>query len=343
MTLPVFDGHNDTLLRMHQDGGGIDPFLNGREGHIDLPRARRGGFAGGLFALFVPGADVAEPPPDLSSYALPLAPRVDPEQARETADALVGLLGELEATGALRVVRAAAELDQVGADGPISAVLHFEGAEAITGSGELERRYEQGLRSLGLVWSRPNAYGEGVPFHFPGNPDTGPGLTPAGRDLVRACNRLGILVDLSHLNLRGFFDVAALSDAPLVASHSNAHAVCASSRNLTDEQLDAVAESGGLVGVNFAVSFLRPDGRVDPDTPVAVIADHVDYLVERMGLDHVGFGSDFDGARIPDSLGDAAGLPAMLAALGDRGYDDDGLAKLAHGNWLRVLRDTWSA
>ena len=189
-------------------------------------------------------------------------------------------------------------------------MLHFEGAEAISGPGELEGRYEQGLRSLGLVWSRPNPYGEGVPFHFPGNPDTGTGLTPAGRDLVRACNRLGILVDLSHLNLRGFFDVAALSDAPLVASHSNAHAICSSSRNLADAQLDAVAESGGLVGINFAVGFLRPDGRVDPDTPIAVIVDHVDYLVERMGLDHVGFGSDFDGARIPEALGDVAGLPA---------------------------------
>ena len=290
----------------------------------------------------MPGEDVGEPPPDVSSYALPLAPPVDPEQARETADALVASLYELEATGAVRVVRCAADLDRFGVDGPLSAVLHFEGADAISGPDELDRRYEQGLRSLGLVWSRPNAYGEGVPFRFPGDPDTGPGLTPSGRDLVRACNRLGILIDLSHLNLRGFFDVAALSEAPLVASHSNAHAVCASSRNLTDEQLDAVAESGGLVGVNFAVSFLRPDGRVDPDTPVAVIADHVDYLVERMGLDHVGFGSDFDGARIPDSLADAAGLPVLIAALRDRGYDDDGLAKLAHGNWLRVLRDTWS-
>lgn len=343
MTIAVFDGHNDTLLRMHQGGDGIEPFLSGRKGHVDLPRAERGGLAGGLFAVFVPGEDVGEPPPDVSSYALPLAPPVDPEQARETADALVASLYELEATGAVRVVRSAADLDQFSVDGPIRAVLHFEGAEAISGPEELERRYEQGLRSIGIVWSRPNAYGEGVPFHFPGDPDTGPGLTRAGRDLVRACNRFGILVDLSHLNLRGFFDVAALSEAPLVASHSNAHALCASSRNLTDDQLDAVAASGGLVGVNFAVGFLRPDGRVDPETPVETIVDHVDYLVERMGLDHVGFGSDFDGARIPDSLGDAAGLPVLVAALRERGYDDDALAKAAHGNWLRVLRETWSS
>ena len=341
MTIPVFDGHNDTVLRLHRSGDGIEPFLAGRKGHVDLPRAKRGGFAGGVFALFVPGEDVGEPPPDVTSYALPLAPPIDPAHASETADALVASLYELESSGAVRVVRSAADLDQFGADGRILAVLHFEGAEAISGQEDLERRHEQGLRSLGLVWSRPNAYGEGVPFHFPGDPDSGPGLTSAGRDLVRACNRLGVLVDLSHLNLRGFFDVAELTDAPLVASHSNAHAICASSRNLTDEQLDAIAASGGLVGINFAVGFLRPDGRVDPDTPIAVIADHVDYLVERMGLDHVGLGSDFDGALIPESLGDVAGLPVLFDALRDRGYDDDALARLAHGNWLRVLRDTW--
>src|SRR5207302_9498571 len=142
-------------------------------------------------------------------------------------------------------------------------------------------------------------------------------LTDAGRELVRACNRLGILVDLSHLNEAGFWDVARLSDAPLVATHSNAHALCAASRNLSDTQLDAIRDSGGIVGVNFAVTFLREDGHNEPATPITEIVRHVDYLAGRMGIDHVAFGSDFDGATIPDELGGAAGLPMLVAALRD--------------------------
>jgi membrane dipeptidase len=218
----------------------------------------------------------------------------------------------------------------------------MEGAEPIAPDlSNLEDWYERGLRSIGLVWSRPNDFAEGVPFRFPSSPDTGPGLTDAGRELVRACNRLGILVDLSHLNEAGFWDVAGLSNAPLVATHSNAHALCAASRNLTDAQLDAIRDSHGVVGVNFAVSFLREDGTLVQDTPITEIVRHVDYFVEHMGIDHVAFGSDFDGAEVPQALGGAAGLPKLVDALRDAGYDDDAVAKITHGNWLRVLRETW--
>src|SRR5204863_5883819 len=198
----------------------------------------------------------------------------------------------------------------------LAAIMHFEGAEAIDPNLDaLEVFYQAGLRSLGLVWSRPNAFGHGVPFAFPRSPDTGPGLTEAGRELVRACNRLGILVDLSHLNERGFRDVAALSNAPLVATHSNAHALCQASRNLTDEQLAAIRDSDGIVGVNFAVTFLRGDGMLLPaETGLGEIVGHIDHLVEQMGIDHVAFGSDFDGAVLPDALGGVAGLPLLVDA-----------------------------
>jgi membrane dipeptidase len=340
----VFDGHNDALLRLHRAGGSVAPFVDGgdADGHVDVPRARAGGFAGGLFAVFVPG-DAVEPPEGASSYALPLSPPVDPAVARETSDAIARVLFRLEAADGLQVVRDSGALADCLVDGTIGAVLHFEGAEALASADDLERRYEQGLRSLGLVWSRRNAYGEGVPFRFPGSPDTGPGLTRAGRELVRACNRLGILVDLSHLNLRGFFHVAALSDAPLVASHSNAHALSPSTRNLTDEQLDAIGDTDGIVGINFAVGFLREDGLLDTSTPLEAIVDHIDYIAERIGVDHVGFGSDFDGAKIPDAIGDAAGLRGLLAALGARGYDEEAIEKIANGNWLRVLAQTWES
>jgi membrane dipeptidase len=205
----------------------------------------------------------------------------------------------------------------------------------------LEETYERGLRSLGLVWSRPNAYAHGVPFKFPSSPDTGPGLTEAGKSLVRECNRLGVLVDLSHLNERGFWDVARTTEAPLVATHSNAHALCPASRNLTDEQLDAIRDSDGMVGVNFAVAFLREDGGESEDTPLETVIRHVDYLVERVGIDRVGFGSDFDGAKVPKDIGDVSGLPNLLTALHDAGYNEVELRKLAHENWIRVLRATW--
>jgi membrane dipeptidase len=201
--------------------------------------------------------------------------------------------------------------------------------------------YQAGLRSLGPVWSRPNAFATGVPFSFPASPDTGPGLTDAGGALIRACNRLGIMIDLSHINEQGFWDVAHISDAPLVATHSNVHALCRSTRNLTDKQLDAIKESDGMVGLNFAVGFLREDGKNEEDTPLDVMVQHIDYLVERIGIDRVGLGSDFDGATMPRDLGDAAGLPKLVAALRARGYDDAALRKIAHENWVRVLRKTW--
>jgi membrane dipeptidase len=180
-----------------------------------------------------------------------------------------------------------------------------------------------------------------VPFRFPSPPDTGPGLTDAGKALVKACNELKVLVDLSHLNEKGFWDVAALSDAPLVATHSNAHALCPHSRNLTDRQLAAIRESGGVVGVNFAAGFLRADGRMVADTPLAEIVRHADYLIERVGVEGVAFGSDFDGAIIPKDMGTVAGLPKLVDAFRAAGYDDATLQKLCYENWLGVLERTW--
>ena len=189
-----------------------------------------------------------------------------------------------------------------------AAVLHMEGCEAIDADlSALEMFYAAGLRSLGPVWSRNNIFGHGVPFNYPGDPDTGPGLTDAGKALVRECNRLGILVDLSHITEKGFWDVAKTSDQPLVASHSNVHAIAPIPRNLTDRQLDAIRESQGLVGFNFAVPMLRSDGTDQADMPLADMIRHVDHLVKKLGIDGVAIGSDFDGATVPAEIGDAAG------------------------------------
>ncbi|MBS1883422.1 MAG: dipeptidase [Actinobacteria bacterium] len=342
--IAVFDGHNDALTR--EDHARL---ASGREGgHLDLPRMRAGGMRGGIFALFTPTpGDDGPPPPghafgDGGTYAEPLAAPVPREVAAADATAAAGRLFALERAGELTVARTIADVDGALAEGaPPVAVLHLEGAEAIDpGLEALSAWYALGLRSLGPVWSRANAFATGVQFAFPSSPDIGPGLTAAGVSLVKSCAELGILVDLSHLNEKGFWDVARLEAGPLVASHSGAHAVAAASRNLTDAQLDAIGASGGLVGIVYATAFVRADFADDPDTPLATIADHARHVADRIGVDHLALGSDFDGATIPAPLGDVAGLPRLLDALRDAGFGEDELERIAWHNWRRVL-DAW--
>jgi len=351
-TWPILIGHNDTLLNLYlsERGEGRSFFTRTDKGHIDLPRARDGGMGGGFFAIFVPPDPLTQPPSRAepiktsTGYEMPLASAIDQSYAQRTTIAMIANLFRLEAEsdGQVKVVRMVDELTTCLHEGVLAAILHFEGAEAIDpGLDALEVFYQAGLRSLGIVWSRPNAFAHGVPFKFPHSPDTGPGLTDAGQELVRACNRLGIMLDLSHLNEQGFWDVAALSDAPLVATHSNAHTLCPTTRNLTDKQLDAIRESVGIVGLNFAVTDLREDGLNNSDTPIDIMVRHTDYLVEHLGIDCVGLGTDFDGATIPQEIGDVTGMPKLIKALREGGYDEVALRKLAYENWVRVLKKTW--
>jgi membrane dipeptidase len=276
---------------------------------------------------------------------MPLPPALDLTYAQKiTIKGMASLCRlEAESRGQIRIIRSSDELTATLEQGAIAVVLHFEGAEAIDPDLDaLEVFYQAGLRSLGLAWSRPNGFAHGVPFKFPGHPDTGPGLSEAGRKLVKSCNRLGILIDLSHITERGFWDTAKISQAPLVVTHAGAHALCPSTRNLTDKQLDAIRETDGVVGVNFHVGFLREDGRLEPETPLSEIVRHVDYIAQRTGIEHVAFGSDFDGAIMPLELGDVTGMPKLLQALRDHSFDGDALRKITHENWIRVLRGIWN-
>lgn len=349
--IPVFDGHNDFLLRLLRDPDRRETiWLTGEgKGHLDLPRARAGGFAGGFFAVYVPSPvahDAAdyEAIMDAPPYDLPLPDLIGTEAAQPVAVAMIGHLMWMERTGTLAICRTVPEIRAAMAAGKIAAILHFEGAEAI---GEdldaLHLWHAAGLRSLGPVWSRPTVFGHGVPFRFPGLPDTGPGLTEAGKRLVAECNRLKIMIDLSHLNEAGFNDVAHLSDAPLVATHSNAHAVTPSTRNLTDRQLDAIRDSDGLVGLNYATVFLRPDGRKSTFEGWDPVLRHLDHLIARLGEDRVGLGSDFDGATMPQGIEDAAGQPRLIEAMRAHGYGEPLLRKIAHENWLALLGRVWGA
>jgi membrane dipeptidase len=353
--MPIFDGHNDTLLHVYlpERGGGRSFLTRSEKGHLDLPRAREAGFGGGFFAVFVPSPTVdylGPPDPSLivttkNGYEVKYADPIDFNYAYGfTGEILTSLFHlEVAADGAVKVVHSVEELVDCLGQNVLAVVLHFEGAEAIDPKlHNLEAFYQLGLRSLGITWSRPNAFGWGVPFKFPASPNIGPGLTKTGKELVRECSKLGIIIDLSHLNEQGFWDVAKLADAPLVATHSAAHALVPRSRNLTDEQLEAIGDSNGAVGVTFAIYDLCSDGRIQGDGPLTAVVRHIDYIAQLIGIDHVAFGSDFDGALISKEMGDVTGFPRLLGVLREYGFDDDALRKLTHENWIRVIRDTWN-
>lgn len=355
MTTPIafFDGHNDFLLRLWQAPAEREALWLGASGtgHLDLPRMKQSGFTGGLFAIYVPSPPRAPSAAYQAAmtqipYEVPLPDQMTHIEAQPAAFGMAGLLHWMEraAPDDFALCRSAGAVRAANAAGKIGAVMHIEGAEAI--AADLDALYlfhEMGLRSLGPVWSRPTVFGHGVPFKFPGDPDIGPGLTEAGKDLVRLCNRLGILIDLSHMNQAGFEDVARLSDAPLVATHSNVHALCPSARNLTDRQLGQIRDSGGMVGLNFATSFLRADGSASPDMGWDEMLRHVDYLIDKLGEDHVGLGSDFDGCTVPNPIKDVTGVPRLFDTLAAHGFDRLLLEKFARENWLACLERTLGA
>ena len=340
MPVAIFDGHNDVLIAPDHDH-----FVGGRGGgHLDLPRMQTAGMRGGIFAIFTPPpADVNRDPHALPVPGPELGPRVSHEHAAAFSTAAAGRLHAWERAGALRIAREISDLDaSLAGAAPPAAVLSLEGAEAIDPALEsLEHWYACGLRAVGPVWSRPNAFGTGAPIYGPRDPDDGPGLTDGGKSLVGECSRLGIMVDLSHMNRTCFWDTARLEPGPLVASHSGAYSLSPSARNLTDDQIDEIGATNGLIGIVFGSLFVRPDCQPDPDTKLEQIAAHARYVADRIGVTHVALGSDFDGTIVPDSLGDVAGLPRLLAALADTGFTANEIEMIASTNWRRVLAAWW--
>ncbi|SFU02442.1 dipeptidase [Sedimentitalea nanhaiensis] len=340
--ITVFDGHNDSILKLEiaartgtaLDFSGPDPAL-----HIDISSARKAGFSGGLFAMFTPSQpdrlgqefDPGDPAnfapldqPTALKFTLAMFSRLR-RLARDKPEDLALCTDSGQARAAMGTDR-------------IAIVPHIEGAECIdTDFNALEILHAAGLRSLGPVWSRDNVFGHGAPMARQPDLDPGKGLTPAGVELVRECNRLGILVDLSHLTEAGFWDVAKSTSRPLVASHSNAHAISPSARNLTDRQLAAVAESGGLVGLNFHVAFLRPDCRHDRNTPLDLMIRHLSHMLSILGEDGVALGSDFDGCMLPDAIGGVGGLPDLIDAMQKAQFGQQLIRKICFENWLVAL------
>lgn len=337
---PVFDGHEDFITQIKPRGGTFGPrggrdFLEdgsaraegehieqSKRGHVDLPRAMRGGL-GGCFTSIYLSNERAE----FAALEYTIDEMNDVFRIADRAD------------GRFRVCRTVAEVKAAWAADAFASVFMFEGADPISSSlKELRVFYELGLRCLAPTWSRSTIFAHGVAFggHLP---DTG--LTDLGRELVHRCNELGIILDVSHINPAGFWDMLEASALPVIATHSSVKAISPHVRNLDDEQIRAIAKQGGTIGINFANIFLRPDMQGDPEVPLEVIASHFEHIVNLVGDEHVSFGSDFDGTDIPAVIGDATGLPVVLHALQAKGYSDARLERICHGNFLRVAEATW--
>ena len=349
----IFDGHNDVLFRLYlknKKNAFLDFIQGDNEGHLDLPRMQQSGFHGGFFAIYVPSPEVGVIDSDnpvryddmeKDEYSLPLPDLLKADVALPIVIRKISLLSEIEknSKGQVKVCLNGQELEQSFQDNKLAIIMHIEGAECIDENFyNLEALYRSGLRSIGPVWSRPTIFGEGVPFAFPQSPDTGGGLTDLGVELIKHCNDLNMIVDNSHLNEKGFWDIAKYSHHPLVATHSNVHTICPHTRNLTNRQLDAIKDTRGMVGVNFAPAFLRQDGKMLADTDIQLIIDHFKYLIDHLGEDHVGFGSDFDGAMMPKELNSVTEMPKIIELMQNQGFDHSLLNKICHQNWINLIK-----
>ncbi len=329
---PIFDGHEDFITQLRRPPaqgkardaasmlfpGRRDLLSRSDEGHVDLPRAMEGGLGGCFTSIFLTNewADM-----NALGYAID-----EMNDIFKVADA---------SEGRFRVCRTAAEVRDAWEHDAFASVFMFEGADPISPDlRELRLFYEAGLRCLAPTWSRSTIFAHGVAFA--GNlPETG--LTEAGFALVEACNRLGIILDVSHINPAGFWDMARASQAPIIATHSSVKAISPHVRNLDDEQIRAIAEKGGTIGINFCNGFLDPGMRFDSDPSEEVTLAHFMHVIDLVGDEHVSFGTDFDGATMPSFVGDAAGLPAVVRALKQRGLGDAALDRVCNGNFLRVM------
>ena len=337
--MQIFDGHNDALGRLWTSS--TDPVGDFAKpiGHINVPHAQTGHLVGGFFAMF----SAPERKPfdmdkfDVKNFVGKLPPPMEEAPALVAAMGQAGIARQLHDAGHIALCTDADQIDAAIASGTLACILHLEGAECIGADLlVLDALHALGLRSLGPVWSRRTIWGEGVPFGWDRDGDTGPGLTDDGKRLVARCHALGIIVDTSHLTLKGFHDIADMG-RPMVATHSNATAVAHTTRNLTDDQLRIIGETGGMAGLNFGTIFLDKTGWDTRRTSIDACLRQLDHMISVAGEDHIGLGSDFDGAPMPDNLQTAADLPNLVVAMEAHGFGADLTAKLCSGNWLAFL------
>ncbi len=319
----VIDAHCDTMLgfagrAFRPESSSRDFFSRNDSGHIDFPRLKEGGVTCQVMALFV------------GSQFKPT------RAARCTLELLDSFYSLLDRTEDFRLATKAEHIEDAKKKGEVSALLSIEGGEAVEGSLALLRGfYKLGVRAMGLTWNERNDIADGV-----GETSAGSGLTDFGVSLVREMERLGMLVDVSHLSDSSFWAVDEVAERPYIASHSNARSLASVKRNLTDRQIEALAKKGGVIGVVFLPSFVDDDPQ---RVSVSRLCDHIDHIKKIAGIDHVGFGSDFDGygesPGKPIVVKDASEMPKITAELVSRGYSEEDVKKVLGGNWLRVYKE----
>lgn len=310
----VFDGHCDTILEVlnHKRSLGSRTLV----GHLDIPRMKEGGVDVQFFAVFI--EDIYKPDRSL----------------KRTLQLIDCFYKEIEKNqDDISLVTNYNQIGEVNSAGKIAAILSIEGGEALEGDlGVLRVLYKLGVRLLTLTWNQRNQIADGI-----GESRTGSGLTKFGLKVIDEMNRLGMLIDVSHLSETGFWDVIKRSKAPIVASHSNCYALCPHLRNLKDEQIKALADKGGVIGITFVPNFLTQEKR---KTTVGDVVKHIDYLVEKVGVDYIGLGSDFDGTGgLPLGLEGVDKVPNITGELLDRGYKEKDIKKILGENFLRVFKE----
>lgn len=316
---PAIDLHADTLMwsrwidyDLHKPHEPPLPFA-ALGGHVDLPRMREGGLGAQFFGL----------------VSLPLAER-GRGMARAVHEQIDALDRQVEhRPGALRLVRKAAEVERCRADGVIGALLGIEGAHALEGSLDNVTAFaRRGVRYIGLLHFSANE--AGYPAYGRGKRDAD-GLTRWGFELVERCAAEGVLVDLAHINKRGFLDACRIAERPPIVSHTGVLGAYEHWRNIDDEQLRAVADRGGVIGVIFCPRFVGGDG-------LAPVVAHLKHIVDVVGEDVPALGSDWDGFIIPSKpLQDPRGLPLLTDALLEAGFSARTVAKILRHNVMRVL------
>ena len=346
---PLVDGHNDLLWELRQGRDPADPTLM-----TDLPRMAEGGVGGQFWSVYVP----SDLPTDRAVT-----------MTFEQIDALLDLVRR--DPDRLELARSADEVERIAAAGRVASMIGVEGGHAIGNSlGTLRVLAELGMGYLTLTHNDDTPWADSAT----GEHSHG-GLTGFGEEVVREVNRCGWLVDLSHTSDDTMRQAIEVSEAPVIFSHSSARALCDVPRNVPDDVLELVGRTGGVVMVTFVPSFVTAEGaefnrvalaesrriRADhPDDPTATrtamdawfeanpgppatvpeVADHIDHVREVAGVDHVGIGSDFDGApTMPEGLEDVSRYPVLFEELASRGYGDDDLKKIAGGSVLRVMRE----
>ena len=306
----VVDGHVDTPTLMVDRGYALAE--RHRRDHLDLPRMAEGGLDAAFFSIFVS-----------RHYG-------EGQAATDRALALIEEVGrQVSETDGAEIARTAGDVRAIRARGRRAVLLGLEGGHALQGSREVLRMLAgNGVRYVTLTHTNTNAWADAST-----DAARWGGLNDLGRDLVREMNRLGMLVDLSHVSDRTFFDALEVARAPVILSHSSCRALHRHARNVSDEMLAALPANGGVIMVNFYDAFVGA-GRVDLDD----VLDHIDHAVGVAGVDHVGLGSDFDGVpSLPVGLEDVTKLPWITHGLLARGYSEADVRKILGGNAMRVL------